>query len=175
MTEIFITFFKIGLFTIGGGYAMIPLITDEMTRLGLLTREEILNLIAVAEGTPGPFAVNIATFVGYKSFGFLGGIIATLGVVLPSVLIIIIVSMLYEKIRKTKVLDFLMTGLRPSAIALLFSAVIALALPHITPVFDLLGVVCLIIMIGITQIKKIPPIGILGISALLGIVVKFIF
>ena len=84
--KLFITFFQIGLFTFGGGYAMISLISEKVTAYGWLTEEELLNMIAVSESTPGPIAINMATFVGSDQGGVLGAICATLGVVLPSFL-----------------------------------------------------------------------------------------
>ena len=85
--QLFVTFFEIGLFTFGGGYAMISLIRDKALALGWLTEEQLLNMIAVAESTPGPIAVNMATFVGSTQGGVLGALTATLGVVLPSFII----------------------------------------------------------------------------------------
>ena len=89
---LFYNFFKIGLFTIGGGYAMIPMITEVVVEHGWLDVETVVDFIAVAESTPGPFAINIATFVGNHMGGLPGGILATLGVVLPSFLIILLIA-----------------------------------------------------------------------------------
>ena len=86
------TFFKIGLFTIGGGYAMIPMIKSEVVAVGWLTESELLDFMAISESTPGPFAVNVATFVGFNEAGVLGALCSTLGVILPSFIIILIVS-----------------------------------------------------------------------------------
>ena len=88
---LFLTFFKLGIMTFGGGYAMIPLLTDEVLSQGWLTSDEILNFIAVSESTPGPIAINMATFIGASQYGFIGALLATLGVVLPSFIIILII------------------------------------------------------------------------------------
>ena len=88
----FLTFFKIGLFTIGGGYAMIPLIQADVIKNNWLTMEALTDFIAIAESTPGPFAINIATFIGMNQYGILGAAITTLGIVLPSFLIILLVA-----------------------------------------------------------------------------------
>ena len=90
--ELFLTFLQIGAFSFGGGYGMISLIREKVLMYGWLTEEEMLNMIAVAESTPGPIAVNMATFVGSSQGGFLGAILATLGVVLPSFIIILIIA-----------------------------------------------------------------------------------
>ena len=91
--KLFLTFFEIGMFTFGGGYAMISLIRDKALALGWLTEEELLNMIAVSESTPGPIAVNMATFVGSTQGGVLGSLVATIGVVLPSFIIILLVCL----------------------------------------------------------------------------------
>ena len=92
MITLFLTFLKIGLFTFGGGYAMIPLITESVLANGWLTEAELLDFIAVAESTPGPVAINMATFIGASQGGFFGAVLATLGVVLPSFIIILIIA-----------------------------------------------------------------------------------
>ena len=91
--ELFITFFKIGLFTFGGGYAMLPLIQEEVIAHNWIPMEDLINFIAVSESTPGPFAINMATYIGTQMGGLLGGVCATLGVVLPSFIIILIVAL----------------------------------------------------------------------------------
>ena len=100
--ELFLTFLKIGAFTFGGGYAMLPLIQSEVERHGWLTQAEVVDFIAVSESTPGPLAINMATFVGIRTGGVLGAVCATLGVVLPSFVIILIVAKFYEKFRKSR-------------------------------------------------------------------------
>ena len=98
--SLFATFFKIGLFTFGGGYAMIPLIEKEIVdKKKWITGDDILEIFAISESTPGPIAINSATFVGYKTAGFLGALFATLGVVLPSFTIIFILSFFLEKFK----------------------------------------------------------------------------
>ena len=89
LLDLFLTFFKIGIVSFGGGYAMIPLLTDEVLAHGWMQNEQILNFIAVAESTPGPIAINMSTFVGASQGGLLGAMLATLGVVLPSFIIIV--------------------------------------------------------------------------------------
>ena len=134
--ELFWTFFQIGLFTFGGGYAMIPLIQDAVLSHGWLTDEALINFIAISESTPGPFAVNIATYVGTEMGvaaggigtwgGFLGGMCATLGVVLPSFIIILIVAKCYEKFKTNRLVKGAMSGLKPAVIGLIGAAVLSI-------------------------------------------------
>ncbi len=121
--DLFLTFMKIGAFTFGGGYAMIPLIQREVcTNKKWLKDEDILDIIAIAESTPGPIAINAATFVGYRVAGFFGAFMATLGVVLPSFLIITAVSFVLEAFGDLKVVKYAFTGVRAAVLALLLKA-----------------------------------------------------
>lgn len=110
---LFINFFKIGLFTFGGGYAMIPHIKDLcVEKKKWLTDEEMIEMIAVAEATPGPIAVNMATFIGYKRKGILGGIITTLGVILPSFIIIFVISLFFDKFLSLTYVKYAFEGIK---------------------------------------------------------------
>ncbi len=122
LLELFYTFFKIGLFTFGGGYAMLPLIREEVVAHGWLTMEGLVDFVAVSESTPGPFAVNIATYVGAETAGILGALAATAGVVLPSFLIILIVAKFYVKFKTSRAVSGVMYGLRPAVVGLMASA-----------------------------------------------------
>ena len=126
--ELFITFFKIGLFTFGGGYAMLPLIQEEVITHEWMELSNLVNFIAVSESTPGPFAINIATYVGSQMGGVFGSVCATLGVVLPSFIIILIVAKIFDKFKNNKYVKGCMSGLKPGAIGLIGSAVISMAL-----------------------------------------------
>ena len=123
MLKLFFTFFKIGLFTFGGGYSMIPLISEEATNFGL-EMSDLSNFIAISESTPGPFAINIATFIGYNSFGILGALIATLGVVLPSFIIMMIIAILVNKVRDSKFFKTFMRVTIPYLILLVYICVV---------------------------------------------------
>ncbi len=181
--ELFITFFKIGAFTIGGGYAMLPLIQADVIAHGWMPEEQIVNFIAVSESTPGPFAVNIATYVGSQMGGVFGAVCATLGVVLPSFIIILIVAQIFEKFKTSKTVSGLMTGLKPAVIGLIGSAVISIG----TTVFFPLGfttsvlatipfyVSLVIFVISIIMaFKKVHPILIICLSAVLGIIAGYL-
>ena len=105
--ELFFTFFKIGLFTFGGGYAMIPMIQDEIVTRGWMSMTQLVDFIAISESTPGPFAVNIATFVGESVSGFSGAFAATFGVILPSFIVILLVAKYFMTFKD----NFYVTGL----------------------------------------------------------------
>ncbi|MBQ3491347.1 MAG: chromate transporter [Oscillospiraceae bacterium] len=121
--KVFATFFKIGAFTFGGGYAMIPLIQKEaVDRHGWVTEDDILDIIAIAESTPGPIAINSATFVGYRACGVLGSVAATLGVVLPSFVIIFAISFVLRQFQELKAVRYAFHGIRAGVLALLCKA-----------------------------------------------------
>ncbi len=121
--ELFLTFMKIGGFTFGGGYAMIPLIQRETVEVkGWITDEDILEIIAIAESTPGPIAINSATFVGYRTAGVLGSAAATLGVVLPSFVIISLISFVLTQFQELKAVQYAFFGIRAGVLALIVKA-----------------------------------------------------
>lgn len=123
LLPLFWTFFKIGAFTFGGGYAMIPLIQKEtVENHKWITDDDILEIIAIAESTPGPVAINSATFVGYKTCGFWGAVCATFGVVVPSFLIILLISYILDAFQGLKPVQYAFNGIRAGVLALLFKA-----------------------------------------------------
>lgn len=125
--QLFFSFVKIGLFSFGGGYAMIPLIQKEIESHEWLSASEFVDIIAISEMTPGPVAVNSATFVGYKAAGVLGGIIATFGVALPSVVLVLIVSRYFFRFQDHPLNKMLFYGIRPVIVGLIFSAAVIVA------------------------------------------------
>ena len=121
--KMFLTFLKIGAFTFGGGYAMIPLIQKEaVENHKWVTDEDILNVVAIAESTPGPIAINAATFVGYHVAGFAGSLVATLGVVLPSFVIILAISGILQRFGQLKAVVYAFQGIRVGVVVLLLKA-----------------------------------------------------
>lgn len=125
--HLFFSFIKIGAFTFGGGYAMIPLIQKEVVeKRKWITDREILEIIAISESTPGPIAVNAATFIGYKTAGFLGALGATAGVVLPSFLIIAVVSLVLRQFENLKAVKFAFEGIRAGVLALIVRALVSM-------------------------------------------------
>lgn len=127
LLELFWTFFKIGAFTFGGGYAMIPLISREASeKKGWVSEDDILEIIAIAESTPGPIAINSATFVGYKAAGVLGSVAATLGVVLPSLIIIGALSSVLPLILGDKTVQYAFFGIRAGVMGLVIKALVTM-------------------------------------------------
>lgn len=121
--QLFLTFFKIGAFTFGGGYAMIPLIQKEVSdNKKWITDKDILDIVAIAESTPGPIAINSATFVGYKVAGFWGSVAATSGVVLPSFLVILLISFVLRQFESVKAVKYAFFGIRAGVLALILKA-----------------------------------------------------
>ncbi len=124
---LFLTFFKIGAFTFGGGYAMIPIIEKEMCeKHKWLKGEEILDIFAISESTPGPIAINSATFVGYRVAGVLGSMCATFGVVLPSFIIISLISLVLKEFSHYEIVKFAFNGIRAGVLALVIKAFISM-------------------------------------------------
>lgn len=122
-------FFKIGLFSIGGGYAMLPLINSELVGYGLMTQLEVADIVAVSQMTPGTFAINAATFAGVKTTGLFGGVIATVAVVLPSLIITTLLARYFFKFEDNIIVRRAMWGLRPVVTGLIASAAVIMALP----------------------------------------------
>lgn len=125
--KLFVTFFKIGAFTFGGGYAMIPLIQHEVSdKNKWITDDDILEIVAIAESTPGPIAINSATFVGYRICGVLGSIAATLGVVLPSFVLILAISFVLAAFQELRAVKYAFIGIRAGVLALVSKALITM-------------------------------------------------
>ena len=176
--KLFLTFLKIGAFTFGGGYAMLPLMQQEVLNNAWMTEEELLNFIAVAESTPGPVAINMATYIGVETGGILGAIISTLGVILPSFAVILVVAKFYAKYKNSFVVKGCLTGLRPVVIGLIAKAIISLGFGVFFPnginaaAFDF-GFFSSVLIFGIVvylAFKKVNPIYLILGSAGLGIV-----
>ena len=181
--DLFWTFFKIGRFTFGGGSAMLPLIQAEVAAHGWLSTETLLNFVAVSESTPGPFAVNIATYIGSRMGGIPGAACATLGVALPSFLIILIVARCYEKFRSSRVVSGIMTGLKPAVIGLIGSAILTMGSAVLFPggltaaVFASLSfwvTVVIFAVVAVLAFKKVHPILLICLSAVLGIAAGYL-
>ncbi len=177
--QLFWTFFKIGAFTFGGGYAMLPLIEEEVMSHGWMSMQELINFVAVSESTPGPFAVNISTYVGTETAGILGAVVASLGVVLPSFLIILIIARCFFAFKENKVVKGAMHGLRPAVVGLITAAALGVgktaffahgvSYEAMKPVS--FGVsVGLFALVMFAQRKKVHPIAIIVLCAAVGIV-----
>lgn len=184
LLDLFLTFFKIGIVSFGGGYAMIPLLTDEVLAHGWMQNEQILNFIAVAESTPGPIAINMATFVGASQGGILGAMLATLGVVLPSFIIILIIASVIKGLLKFAGVKAFLNGIRPVVVGLIIATAITMVLTVIISLetvysalsFDWKALVIFIFVAVVhfiykrTRKKAISPILLIIISAILGMI-----
>lgn len=182
--DLFITFFKIGAFSFGGGYAMISLISEAVLNHGWMTENEILNFIAVETVVPGPISVNMATFIGYSQAGFIGGLLATLGVILPSFIVILIISMLIKNLLKFKSVQAFLSGIRPVVIGLILATALTMGLnvalnletinSEITVDLNAIFILCIVLLTSfiyklITK-KKISSVLLIIISGILGLI-----
>ncbi len=180
--QLFLTFLKIGAFTFGGGYAMLPLMQQEVLLNGWMDETELLNFIAVAESTPGPVAINMATYIGIETAGFFGAVVSTLGVVLPSFVIILLVARFYTKYKESFVVKNFLKGLRPVVVGLIASAIISLGADAFLPNgfslgalnFTFFASVLIFALVVCLAFKKINPIYLILISAVLGIASGYI-
>ena len=176
---LFLEFFKIGAFTFGGGYAMIPFIQETVLSHGWLSTSELVDFIAVSESTPGAFAVNISTYVGSQVGGFPGAVCATLGVVLPSFIIILIIAKIYDKFKNSKTVKGAMFGLKSVVVGLIAATVISIALEVFFPkglttaVFVTstfwFSLIVFAVMLFLLLYKKFSPVIIVVLSAMCGI------
>ena len=167
--ELLWTFLKIGTFTFGGGYVMIPLIQAEVAAHHWMDATSLVNFIAVSESTPGPIAVNVATYVGAEVGGFFGAVCATLGVAFPAFFIILVVAKCYEAFRASKWVTGCMSGLKPAVVGLIGTAVLSIGR---TVFFSSEVSVITLVIFAISfylAFKKKSPILIICIAALLGI------
>lgn len=125
--SLFLVFFKIGLFSFGGGYAMIPLIQTEMENSGWLDSKEFADVVSISQMTPGPIGINAATYVGYRTAGIAGSVCATLGVFLPSFLLIMLAAAFFDKFKDNRIVNAIFLGIRPATIGLISVAVLFFA------------------------------------------------
>ena len=167
LIKLFLTFLKIGTFSFGGGYAMIPFIQKEIVEKNTwISISEFIDIIGISQMTPGPVAINSATFVGYKVNGIIGSVFATIGVVTTSFILVIIANRTLEKFKESKAIKAALTGMRPILIALILKATIDLAKESY---IDLKSIIIATI-IGIVLFKKnINPILAIVISGVLGL------
>lgn len=181
---LFLEFFMIGLFTIGGGYAMIPLVRELVLKYNWMSETEFYNFLGVCESTPGPIAINMATYVGSTQGGLLGSIVATLGVVLPSFIIIILVASILKKVIKNKYFQAFLNGVKPVVIALIFVTGLMLVIKCIGFIninefsFDFISFIIFILIAFIFYFtkyvfkKKLNAISLILISASLGLLIS---
>ena len=176
---LFLEFFKVGLFTIGGGLASLPFLYELAEKYTWITKSMIADMIAISQSTPGPIGINMATYVGFKSGGILGGIIATFAIVLPSFIIIIIIANFLNKFKNSKLVDSAFKGLRPTVtglIAVAWFEIIKISIINVNSLFDIvINLKALIVFLAILLLTKKfdkHPIVFIGIGALVGIIFK---
>ena len=166
--DMFITFFKIGAFTFGGGFAMIPIIQKEVVeKKKWIKDEEFIDTISIAQSSPGPIAVNSSIFVGYKIDGFKGALICTFGTILPSFLIILFISIFFTLVNNNPIFEKVFLGIRPVVVALIFSAVYKLITKAHLGYKDL--VIAVLAMLTIV-LFNITPIYIIVVGVLLRVI-----
>ena len=182
--QLFFTFLKVGAFAFGGGYAMLSLIGDSVLSYGWMNETELLNFVGVETVIPGPIAVNMATFIGYEQGGFLGALLATVGVVLPSFIIILIVAALIKNLMKYPAVNAFITGMRPALGGLILATAATMGLTVLFGLenvsssisFDWRMLIILAVIIAVPIIykklvkKEFSPILLIIISALFGII-----
>ena len=187
--RLFIEFFKTGLFAVGGGMATLPFLTDMGERTGWFTSAQLADMVAVSESTPGPIGVNMATYVGFELGGVPGAVVATLGLVAPSIIVILIIAQFLKAFRNSRYVDRAFYGVRPASTALIAAAWVALAelcLVNIAAfsesgaVSDLLSLKNLLLFAVIwvftnlvKPTKKLHPIIFIAAAAVIGIVFSF--
>lgn len=160
--KVFWEFFKIGLFAVGGGPATIPFLFELSDKTGWFTNQELTNMIAISESTPGPVGINMATYVGFQTLGFFGGLVSTFGLVMPSVIVIIIIAKFMANFSSNVYVKRAFWGIRPAVTALIASAVISIAKASLfiysdtgmTPAIG--SIIVCIVAFGLMQIKKLP-------------------
>ena len=182
--NLFLTFLKIGAVSFGGGYGMISLIREDCIAQGWLTEESLINFIAVAESTPGPIAVNMATFVGSSQGGILGALVATIGIVLPSFVIILVIASVLTHFIRYKGVKAVLGGIKPTIVALIIGTALTMFLKVVLGIADVYGAPsfdyrALLILAVIATLpiaykrwrkKALSPIALIVISGVLGII-----
>ena len=157
LATLFWAFFKIGAFTFGGGYAMIPLIQKEaVEKYGWVSDGDILEIVAIAESTPGPIAINAATFVGYRKAGFLGALAATFGVVLPSFVIILAISGILSRFQDVQAVRYAFFGIRAGVLALIVKAMVGMYRKCEKNIAAWCIMVGVFVAVGIFKISALP-------------------
>lgn len=193
LLELFLTCFKVGLFTIGGGAAIIPMLQQEVVAKGWITMEEVLTYIAISESTPGPIAINMATFVGSSQAGFIGALCATLGMIMPSFIIILVIAKFFSRFSENRYIKTVLVSVRPFVVGMILSAGLYLVLSAVgiaslesiksidlTSIGGLLGIILTVllalIMLAYKKIfkKPVPVITFIAISAVVGIVANLV-
>ena len=184
LLRLFFEFFKVGLFSVGGGLATVPFLQDMGEATGWFTNEHLTTMLAVSESTPGPIGVNMATYAGFQTAGVPGAVVATLGLITPSVIVILIIAAFLQKFRTSKTVEAVFYGLRPASTALIASAGLSVALSifvvaggveeHTFSIAWAAVLLALAVFFAMKwkPLKKLHPIVFIGISAVIGILLR---
>lgn len=164
LIQLYLSFFKIGLFGFGGGYAMISLIQQELVSHHWLTIEEFTNIIAIAEMTPGPIGINSSTFVGFRVSSFIGSVVTAIGIITPSFLLVLVLAHFFKKVKDSKFLNNILLFLRPAVIGLIFAAAFTIAKTSTTDITGIIITVSVFVLMLKTQIHPVILILIAGLS-----------
>lgn len=173
--QLFISFFKIGLFTFGGGYAMIPLIEEEIIhKRQWMNKENLMEIIAISESTPGPLAINIATYIGFKQKKILGSIITTIGVVLPSFIIILLVYLFLLPFLNNKTVQYALAGINCAVAILIIKAAFSLFKDIKKNIYNIIVLLTSIIIIIVVDVfaLNVSSIILILFGGLLNIIIK---
>lgn len=189
LLQLFWEFLKIGLFSVGGGMATLPFLYDLSDSTGWFTYAQLADMLAVSESTPGPVGINMATYVGYTVGGFGGAVLATLGTILPGTVIVLIIASMLDKFRGNKYVDAAFYGLRPASTGLIAAAgvsVVGIALLNtelyavtgkLTDLVSIRAVILAVALWVLTNVvkptKKLHPVVLIAVSAVVGIVFSF--
>ncbi|MDD7311340.1 MAG: chromate transporter [Clostridiaceae bacterium] len=191
LLRLFYEFFKVGLFAIGGGMATFPFLTDLAAKTGWYTQAQLVDMVAIAESTPGPIGVNTATYVGFTVAGIPGALTATIGLITPSVIIILIIARVLARFRDSKLVQNVFYGLRPASTGLIAAAGFSVVLLALTGAqvdsvrgllhwqgsihwpSILLAAVLLVLTRKVKQTKNLHPVVFIALSAVVGIVFRF--
>jgi chromate transporter len=166
--QMFTTFFKIGLFSIGGGYPMLSMIQQEVVvKNQWLSSQQVTDMIAISQMTPGPIAINVATFIGYRQAGVLGSVVTTLGVVFPSIILMLLITLFYLKLRGKGWFDAILKGLRPLVIGLIVAAAWLTAKSSFTDIF---GIIVFVVCFFLSLKYKVNPLILMVLAGLAGII-----
>lgn len=183
--QLFLEFFKVGLFAIGGGMATFPFLADLADKTGWYTQQQLIDMVAIAESTPGPIGVNTATYVGFTTAGLSGALIASLGLITPSVIVILIIARVLAKFKDSRLVQDVFYGLRPASTGLIAAAGFSVVLVSL---FDLsasglvqmvnwkgiaLAAVLLVLTRKVKQTKDLHPVVFIALSAVVGILFGF--
>ena len=184
LLRLFWEFFKVGLFAVGGGMATVPFLYDMGEKTGWFTQSQLLDMIAISESTPGPLGINMATYVGYTTCGILGSFIATMGIVLPTVLLVLCIAKFLQSFKDNKYVQGAMYGLRPASTGLIAAAGVSVAVLSLVNIDAIkagawaqaldpkaidMAAVLLVLTNYVKQTKKLHPVVFIAASAVVGV------